>query len=535
MKKLFCYITLLLTLNSCAQYGQPGGGPEDKTPPQLVKENSDKNYQTNFSKKTIRLSFDEWIQVSNPVREVAVSPPTSYPVQVTARGKSVVVEFSEDEQLKADATYQVNFGDAVRDFTEGNIYKNLVFVFATGDIIDSLSVSGQVRDALSGEPLEDIVVCLYENLSDSAFVKEPPFYFTKTDKSGKYKLSNIRNDTFQVFALKDENVNYYYDRSTEQVAYLDSMIFLLDSSLVNINLELFDEDDPPRLVEYKERLRGLIKLFFNPPPIDLSFRVLNGDSLYLYHETVNDSIYLWHNGIKRDSMAIVSDFDGLSDTIVSKMKKESLAQKSLKLDRSVKNNITFHESEGLELLFNKPLLSMDTSLVSVSDSLNEYFISDYEFNGRTVRIEFDSLAVKKEYSLEILPEAVMDIYGSRNSDTLSLIIKTHDPDRFGTIALHFVNESDTLYLVNFMKDSKIISSHQIDSSRTLTFNRMAKGKYGLRITEDGNNDGRWTSGNVISKRPPERIKNITLEELKAGWELKLDIIIKEIFDGAEVK
>ena len=100
-KNIFIAIILtILTMASCAQFSNPQGGPRDEDPPILIEALSEQNYQTSFVKKPIDLEFNEWIQLSNPVKEIVISPPTNYPLKFTARGKRVRVEFAEEEILK---------------------------------------------------------------------------------------------------------------------------------------------------------------------------------------------------------------------------------------------------------------------------------------------------------------------------------------------------------------------------------------------------------------------------------------------------
>lgn len=536
MNRNFIIIIIsVIVISSCAQFGTPQGGPPDKEPPIIVKQLSEPNFQTQFNKSSFDLVFNEWITLSNPSKEVVTSPPTDYPLQLTGRGKTVKVRFNEKEQLKENATYQINFGDAVRDFTEGNIYKNLVFVFSTGDVIDSLSVNGTVYDALTLEPREDIIVSLYDDLSDSCIVKNKPFYFTKTDKSGRYKLSNIRNDSFQLFALKDENVNYYYDLGSEEVAYFDSLVILKDSSAINLDLYLFNEDDPSRLVESVQDRKGLIKIYFNPKPEDYKLLKLPSDTCYSHLEYKGDSLLLWHDAIKTDDTFFVLEHDAQTDTIPNKKARKSMSELQLTLDRSVKNTINTFADDTIKVSFNKPLDSINIDRFVLEDSLKSYKINAVMATGRQAAFLVDSLINKATYSLSILPKGIKDIYGNYNMDTISLQLKTNDPEQYGNISLNCVLKDSVPYLFTLSLGNSIIHEDVIDSTRILSFTRLAKGKYNVQLIEDRNNDGKWTSGILLEKKPPERIKEITLEELKPGWDLELDILVKEIFDGTTLE
>ena len=322
-------ILCICILASCARIGAPTGGPKDQTPPALQAEKSEANFQTNFSKRKFEFEFDEWIKLQNPIREVVVSPPTEYPVSVNERGKKIVFEFSENEVLKEDATYQINFGDAIKDFTEGNILKNFVFVFSTGDVIDSLSVKGKVKDVLTGAGEENILVVLYDDVSDTSFTTKKPFYFSKTDAEGNFELKNLRQDTFQIFALKDENVNYYYDLPREKVGFLDSLIITEELANQNIEIDLFDEEDPPRLVTYTQDKKGLIKANYSPMPQDFNVTFESNDTLKYFSEINKDTILIYHNVINSDSSLLFISYDDRIDTLKNKRSKTSFVSRAL--------------------------------------------------------------------------------------------------------------------------------------------------------------------------------------------------------------
>lgn len=53
-----------------------------------------------------------------------------------------------EDTLKANTTYNFNFGNSIADNNEGNVLPYYNFVFSTGSTIDSLFISGNVDDVL---------------------------------------------------------------------------------------------------------------------------------------------------------------------------------------------------------------------------------------------------------------------------------------------------------------------------------------------------------------------------------------------------
>ena len=535
IKYKYFYFWSFLIIGSCAQITSPLGGPDDKTPPRLDLEKSEPNYQTNFDKREIILTFNEWIKVNNPSKEIIISPPTDYPPQVIEKGKSVIFKFNEKEVLKENTTYQINYGDAIKDFTAGNIYKNLVFIFATGDVIDSLSVSGSVVNALTKEAQADVIVSLYDNLSDTAFVKTKPLYFTKTDKEGKFKLNNLRSDTFQIFALVDKNVSYFYDQQDEEIAFIDSTIFVSDKDSLNIKLSLFDEEDIPRRIQAKQTQTGLAKVLYSSPLKDISINPLNSDSTFLHYENESDTIFIWHDDLMADSLSFVIENYLLKDTIVVRKSKESLADRNVTLENKTRPEIKIHNNDSIKISFPNPIKSFNQDSIIIYDTLKAYSFYDLKIEGRSIVFNVDSLQVKSSYNCEIRPGGITDIYNNVNVDTLKNKITTNDPDLFGNIELDIVAPKDTQYIIKFMNKTATLDTFLINGSKVINIPRLEKGTYKLEIIEDLNKNNYWTSGILAEKKHPERIKEIPLEELKAGWDLKLSVDIKSIFNGTEIE
>ena len=118
------------------------GGPRDESPPVLDTLESTRNNQIRFEKQPINLTFDEFVNLRDASKQILISPPLDKPPIINSRLKKVSVAFDEDEVLKENATYVINFGNSIVDFNEGNKLENYTFVFSTGDYIDSLSIKG---------------------------------------------------------------------------------------------------------------------------------------------------------------------------------------------------------------------------------------------------------------------------------------------------------------------------------------------------------------------------------------------------------
>ena len=214
-------ILTTLLLASCANRGQgPQGGPRDSIPPVVMKE-TPLNGTLNFTGKEIVVQFDEYIQLDDVQKNVLISPPQQTPPEVKAIGKKLSVVFQED--LIDSTTYTLDFGPAICDYNEKVPLEGYVFSFSTGDVIDSLAISGKLYDAATLNPMPFVMVGIHRNLSDSALSTIPFTRITRTDSEGNFIIHNIHAGTYRLYALNDISRDYIYQPG-EALAYADSLI-----------------------------------------------------------------------------------------------------------------------------------------------------------------------------------------------------------------------------------------------------------------------------------------------------------------------
>jgi hypothetical protein len=416
---VFCWF-LFTVFTQCAKVGSPTGGPKDEKPPQVLESNP-RNKEKNWSSKEIEITFDEFIALKNLNDELIISPPVKERPVVRTRNKTLVIDLKEE--LKDSTTYTLNFGNAIADNNEGNLLSDFEFVFSTGPVMDSLSLTGVAVNAFTLLPeKEKVAVMLYDNLCDSAPYKDLPLYFTRTSPEGKFAINNIRADTFRLFALKDANNNLKFDVPDEMIAYSDSTIilspervqkvsFIKDSSLfkpkskiaakktliqsdsvahdtvktagrelyaVNTSLFLFTEEDLRQNIVSKEREQPELLTFAFSRPLFDSIRIIpldfTADRWYLQDLSMNrDTARFWITDstlIKRDTLTLAvayttidsaKNFITRTDTVMMRFKAK--ATKTV-LGRKMKDKEPEVEKNFLPLTVNlRPRAVIDLNLV----------------------------------------------------------------------------------------------------------------------------------------------------------------------------
>lgn len=203
--------------------GGPVGGPKDTIPPVIVAtipQGMSTNFQTQDGK--IILTFNEYVQLKNQANEIVVSPPSKKKPQTRIKGKSIILTFKDT--LREDATYTIQFGNAISDVNEGNEFPNYAFTFSTGNTIDSMIISGTVMDYKTLFPIKGATVLLYQNCTDSSVVKELPTAVAKSDDWGYFCVRGLKKLPYSLYVVEDKNFNYLYDKGVENGGFLDSLI-----------------------------------------------------------------------------------------------------------------------------------------------------------------------------------------------------------------------------------------------------------------------------------------------------------------------
>lgn len=509
------FIVLVIVL-SCAVQKAPLGGKKDETPPVLDTLKSTPNYLTNFDLEKVVLRFDEFIELKNAFEQIVYSPPLKTKPEIVQRGKKITLKFPATDTLKANTTYTINFGEAIVDLNEGNPLTNFRYVFSTGDIIDSLSIRGSVIDDATNEPSEGTLIMLYDQLSDSIVYKEQPYYFAKTNASGRFEIQNLRSDTFKVFVLADENLNLKYDDG-ESIGFLDTFIYVTDSTPADLELNLFKPDLPIELrkddfVPYK------IKFEFDQSPDTVSVRSKR-DSIYWIEEVRGDSLILWHdNSVPNDTFYVLGDtIDYKRRVFRGELEPTSFSKSNLGRKGKLKPN------EAIELEFKYAIKDFDPKLFELSDSLVRSIenLTRDTLNPRKINIEYP-FKYGDTMALYILPGAINLINGNVN-DTIQELIIPESKENYGTLFLT-VDSLDTeqQYILELFDGDRLYLSRVIEGEKQakFTFPLLPPKTFDVRLTLDRNRNGKWDPGSYIQKTQSEKWQLTTLEALRENWELE---------------
>lgn len=206
---------------ACASISTPEGGDYDYDPPKVVRSNPGFN-ATNVAHRKINIYFDENVTLENQSEKIIITPPQQNFPNIQTVNRRVSIELRDS--LIPNTTYTIDFTDAVVDNNEKNALENFSFSFSTGDVVDTLAVSGKILSAENLEPVKGIYVGLHSNLEDSAFVKTKFLRISRTNDYGAFTIRGIAPGKYKIYALDDANRDYMYDNPSEAIAFSEVII-----------------------------------------------------------------------------------------------------------------------------------------------------------------------------------------------------------------------------------------------------------------------------------------------------------------------
>lgn len=316
---LLCLLALILTA-ACASIGNPDGGRFDETPPRVVG-SSPADGAVNVSKRKVQILFDEYIKLEKASEKVVISPPQIEPANVRADGKRVKVDFYDS--LRANTTYTIDFSDAIEDNNEGNPMGQYTFSFSTGDVIDTMQVSGRVLNAADLEPIKGIMVGLYpadSTWNDTLFRTRPFLRVSRTNGEGRFTIKGVKDGAYRVRALEDKDGDFVFSQKNERVAF-DTTVYVT-GSFPDVRMDTVWRDslwyDSIRVVPYTH---------YTPDDVLLLAFLEDGQERHLlktiYSEPTNFTFYFTApsdstpriKGLNFDERCLVADASLKNDTV----------------------------------------------------------------------------------------------------------------------------------------------------------------------------------------------------------------------------
>jgi len=576
MIKFYIYISSIIViytmLNSCANPGSPTGGPRDTIPPIRIN-TIPEHKSTNYKGKTILMEYDERIKTDNIKDQLIITPLTQSDYEYTLKKNTIKLTF--EESFQDSTTYTFNFRESIQDITESNPTEDNKFTFSTGSYIDSLSLSGYVKELLTYDTLENIIVGLYNAEDTITIFNGSPYYFTETDEKGNYLIENIKNGKYLLYAFLDENKNLKLETNNEVYGFVRDTL-KLDSGTFHKNIDLIHLD----LNELK-KLTSLAsgkyyEINFNKSIREYTITPINNNHIFYTNlAKENKSIRFYNNFENIDSLQVSytakDSVDNLIvDTVYVKFTESRRSPDDFIIKTKPENNSAIETKLKVNIKFNKPILSVNpdsifiqfdtTRILTIHDSIFVWntlrdqleFVVDIDKSkadtilnrrNRMNQLKKDSIQAKQKEELvkqqiskdkkEALPKLNKGLqlylgkgtFYSADKDTSKTIANNYkfiEPKEFGIQQLNIQTQYEN-FSVQLVKENFEIEQ-EIKNQKSIEFKNIKPGKYKIRVFIDADNDGTWSPGNMKKQIEPEPVYNYPeVLVIRADWLTTLEL------------
>lgn len=583
--KSLYYIFIIIAaavMYSCANIGNPSGGPIDKTPPIFMRSNPTPN-AVNVKDRKIEIFFDEIVTLKDPSTKIIVSPAQTEMPRMSALGRKVTVELVDS--LLPNTTYTIDFSNSIQDNNEGNAIDNFAFAFSTGSVIDSMRVSGYVLDSRTLEPMQSVVVGLQSNLADSAFHKEKLQRVALTNDRGQFTIRNVSPGSYHIFALKDLDRDYKFGNPTEDIAFLDSIIVpsigsreAADTVYNDLNeidtimratrpayfpndilLSMFNEDRKSQYLANNLRVDSTrISLTFAAasdtlPSLSIVGRNDVPDQWYtLERSQTNDTLTYWIRPphlVSADTLMVATTYlrtdtaSNLSwgtDTLKFTFQRQKAKKKKKNEETDSLEQIRFMElhplANGTQEVYAPLLLQTGTPIERYSREafhlqrklqndttfypaeIKSIALRDSTLNRRDLMLKVD-WEPGAAYTLAVDSLAMTDIYGLQTKP-LKVDFNVRKMEEYGNIVFNIPAVRDSAIVELLDGTEKIVLRAPVKNHRAELLN-LLPGKYYARLFIDRNGNGKYDTGNYdMHMQPEETVYYPGAINLKKNWDVE---------------
>ena len=456
-------ISKIVVLSGCANIIPPTGGLRDSLPPILVKV-TPPDSSKGFNTKTITFTFDEFIdQPQDIFHNLIVSPTPSISPNVETKLRTLTVKIKDT--LEPNTTYYYNFGDAIKDINEGNVFHNFSYIFTTGNTLDTLQLGGKVVLAETGGMDTTLIVMLHRSAEDSAVAKERPRYITKLDGKGNFLFQYLPAGIYYIYALKDESgARRHSEKSL--FAFADSAVEVKANS-TPVTLYAFIENQSP------------------PGGATINFAGNKGTGTRPEERRLKFTANLTGN-----TQDLLNDF-------------------SLSFDQPLRNVDT-----------TKLQLSIDSTFIPTPaswqiDSLKKKITLKINWKENTL------------YNLILDKDFAEDSSGRKLLKTDTLHFTTRRQTDYGSLKVTFTNiDLSQNPVLQFSQNGQVVKTFPL-SSNEIYEALFTPGDYDLSILFDKNKNGRWDTGQFFgARRQPELVRSLNKKfTIRQNWDNEFKIVL----------
>jgi hypothetical protein len=529
VKRLFSLLAISIIFIQCAVVQTPPGGPEDKTPPDILVTSPEKNSTGIQQHSEFVVTFSELMNHDATEKAIYLSPVFwDYPTYKWS-GKTLTI--IPPETLKTNTTYILTVGAGATDINNNKLGKSLNLAFSTGAVIDSGSISGTVFTEDGPKTTFDIWAYRLSNLDSLEFWRDIPEYATQTDSIGGFIIDHLSAGNYFVIALDDRNGDLFWDPSAEQIALPPAIINMQSEDRIRgINLRPNHRDTTTAYISKAVPLhKQAVSIEFSQSPPRRS--MLNTDS-YSIRAAENDSILSTGQAYFSDGNSLVLETEpqiperiykvfpinmktiwgAPFDTVGARFTGSSISDTigpTLLTSLPANKSKSVYEDSVIELTFSErlQLRGFSENIIVTADSLDTLSFLPVWIAPNVARLRFPS-RIPRERIIDVVlkPSGIFDIHKNRMPDSsISIQFRVPPADTTGEVTATVTSQNDQRgigKLISFTRDGASYQA-KFDKRGELMINSIMPGNYRFEYFVDSDSNGEWSPGIVKPFKPAE--------------------------------
>lgn len=522
IQNYFSFLVIIF-ISGCASQLPPGGGDEDKTPPEIINV-SPKPGTLNYSDNFFEITFSEYVDKRSVQEAVFVSPPLSKSLKYDWSGRTLTAYFQDT--LRLNTTYTITIGADVEDLNNRNkMTEPFTFAFSTGAILDSGKISGKIYDA---DPSGSMVFAYLMKGKEIDPSVQKPDYVSQVGKNGKYTLVGLSEGEYNVFAFRDRLRDMLFQINEDEfgVQFKELQITREQNEITNCDFYLSKQDTiPPKLNSVIMRDRNHFLLEFNEP-VDSS--KISASNFYLFDSTKQSRINInyFYKGdarprqfflavkdslVKGNSIYLISqnildmygnknDYESYS--ITPKADPDTLKPKLLKIAGTMPGDKVDYEDAVLSVKFDEGFSTSGfDNAIRIEDgggknlTFQIELLDDASFNIKIL----SKLRQRADYSLSIDLRKIIDIAGNKVDSTYRQKFTTNSELDFSGVSgiVKNIEENSELFVeLKSVDGGKRNYTNKVNRDKTFTMTKILPGKYLISSFIDKNKNGKYDAGSI---------------------------------------
>jgi hypothetical protein len=508
---LLTLFTVILYVR-CANIVPPTGGPRDLDGPKVLS-SYPRNGTTNYKQNYITITCDELIDDNQLSSKVVVSPIIEgiYSVKV----KNNTLKLSWKDTLKPNTTYTFNFSEGVKDIREASTLKNYSVTFSTGSDIDSSHLKSKIKPLPGENTNPNSKILLFEETKDSitSLLNRKPEYVGTLD-SGMIKINYIKENTYTVLAIIDNNKNNKWDKNepvdiktfeikntvneefSPQKTILDTTKLLSANSMGKFVNLLFSKGLQKIIIKDEHGTYTLNKQSSTKYAIENEYKLTDTSKIQIDYVDSMGISGVFYKKIKFKDIDLQKDKDSLINII------------NINSSKFIRPHI-----DSIQFITDKLITKLDIDIV-VPKHITYSIINNYN----NFKIILKGQREKDSVLINIPYKACSSIYNEYNRAYKQKFVTGQEKD-YGNLNFEIKTQAEE-YII-YLENKKNTIVYTSKNTRKNSVKNMEPGEYKLFVHIDTNKDGYWNAYDPVKNIPAEPIiyfkENLTI---RANWDLE---------------